>query len=118
MSNYNIEIDLMKIEDAKLKDILYDTQVKRCVCLPIDNEVGTITDALSVKNEETGEIERRSRKGVILKLTAFALPDPASEQSHLIKPAYSKTMYQQLSPELRRLVPWVGNLRPWEPKGK
>lgn len=118
MSNYNIEIDLMKIEGAKLKDILYDTQVKRCVCLPIDNEVGTITDALSVKNEETGEIERRSRRGVILKLTAFALPDPVSEQSHLIKPAYGKTMYQQLSPELRRLVPWVGNLRPWEPKGK
>ena len=118
MSNYNIEIDLMKIEDAKLKDVLYDTRVRRCVCLPIDNEIGTITDTLAVKNKETGQIERRPRKGVILKLTAFELPEPASEQTHLIKPAYNKATCQQLSPELRRLVPWVGNLRPWESKNK
>ena len=114
MSNYNVEIDLLKVKGARVADVKGNTRVRRCICIPIDNAVGTVTDSYFTRDQVTGERVEVRKKGVSLNLTAFELASKERGQSHLLKPSLSKETYESLTEEQRRMVPWIGNLKPWE----
>ena len=116
MSNYNIEIDLLKLSGAKVQDVRGIAETRRCICIPIDNKVGTVTDAYFARGEKPGEIVEVKKSGVCLSLTAFALRNGERGQSHLIKPAFSKETFDRMTEEQLRKMPWIGNLKPWEKK--
>lgn len=115
MSNYNIDIDLLKLEGAKVQDIQGNAQTRKCVCIPIDNRAGTVTDTYFARGK--GGLIEMKKKGVVLSLTAFEIRDDKDGQSHLIKPHLSREFYDNMTETERRQVRWIGNLRPWNPDG-
>ena len=96
MSNYNIEIDLLKLKGAKVADVQGKTQTKKCVCVPIDNSTGTVTDAYITRDQETGKRVEVKKKGVRLNLIAYEMQRKERGQSHLVKPSLSKEAMEQL----------------------
>ena len=117
MSNYNIEIDLLKLKGAKVADVQGNTETRRCICVPINNRVGTVTDAYFIRDERTGELVEVKKKGVTLVLSAFELQRKDRGQSHMIKPGFNKETFERLTDEQLREVPWIGNLKPWQMGG-
>ena len=103
----------MKLDGAKVQDVQGKTQTRRCVCVPIDNRVGTVTDAYFTRGQDTGELREVKLKGVLLHLTAFELRVKDKGQSHLIKPSFSRETYERMTDEQVRRVPWIGNVKPW-----
>lgn len=85
-------------------DIKGSTATRRCVVLPIDNMTGTVTDD-------------DARAGVHLNLTAFELREKARGQSHLIKPAFNRVVFDLVPGEVLRQVPFIGNMKPWTKDG-
>ena len=114
MPNFNIEIDLLKLNGAKVADVQGNTEVRRCICIPIDNHEGTITDAYFTRGEDSGELLEVKKKGVMLSLTAFELKKGENGQSHLIKPSLSREVTDRMDEGSRRRSPWIGNLQPWK----
>ncbi len=117
MSNYNIEIDLLKLKGAKVADVQGKTQTKKCVCVPIDNSTGTVTDAYITRDQETGKRVEVKKKGVRLNLIAYEMQRKERGQSHLVKPSLSKEAMEQLPEDQARLIPWIGNMKPWNNDG-
>ena len=117
MSNYNIEIDLLKLKGAKVADVQGKTQTKKCVCVPIDNSTGTVTDAYITRDQETGKRVEVKKKGVRLNLIAYEMQRKERGQSHLVKPSLSKEAMEQLPEDQVRLIPWIGNMKPWNNDG-
>lgn len=114
MSNFNIEIDLLKLKDAKVADVQGRSQTRRCICIPINNDFGTVTDSYLTRDPQSGEVQEVRKKGVTLKVVAYELKDPSKGQSHLLKPAVNKETYERLTEEDLRKMPWIGNVKPWE----
>lgn len=118
MSNFNIEIDLLKLKGAKVQDVQGRTETRRCICIPIENRIGTVTDAYFTRGELSGELVEVKKKGVMLALTAFELRSKERGQSHLLKPALAKDVFDNLSEEQQHKIPWIGNMKPWnKPEG-
>jgi hypothetical protein len=117
MSNYNIEIDLLKLKGAKVADVQGKTQTKKCVCVPIDNSTGTVTDAYITRDQETGKRVEVKKKGVRLNLIAYEMQRKERGQPHLVKPSLSKEAMEQLPEDQARLIPWIGNMKPWNNDG-
>ena len=44
MGNFNIQVDLTKLQGARVMDIQGNKSTRQCVVIPIDNKVGTIAD--------------------------------------------------------------------------
>ena len=105
MVNYNIECDLIKIDGAEVDGGF--------IRIPIDNEVGTVTDAYFAEDPISGEMNRVRRKGVILKLTALGPTHDDTDASHLIKPGFSAEHQAKMTKAELRRVRWIGNMKPW-----
>lgn len=104
MNNYNIEIDLLKIDGARPMEVLDGGSVRPGVWLPIDNRKGTVTCL---------------KDGVImLSMTALEQPHKVRGQSHLIKVHLNRETFDQMSRDERRQLSWIGNLRPWNKPGE
>ena len=99
MNNYNIEIDLTKMDGAQEIDVTAGSGIRHGVFLPIDPSTGTVT---------------KREKGVVLSLAALSQPHWVRGQSHLIKPRINKETLNKLTEEQRLQVPWVGNMKPWD----
>lgn len=113
MTNYNIEIDLLKLKRARVADV----EGEHGVFVPINNRIGTVSDAFQVMGQVSGTMVWQKRQGVILKLTALGMASGDRGQSHLIKPHISKGVFEQLTEEQLRKMPWIGNMRPWTKGG-
>ena len=105
MSNYDIEIDLLKLKGAKVEG--------ENVVIPINNKYGTVVDRYTGKDGRTGLPTEVFLDGVKLKLSAFELKNQLRGQTHLIKPSFNKQTYDCLTEEQLRSVPWIGTLKPW-----
>jgi len=113
MSNYNIEIDLLKLKGARVMD----AEGEHGIFVPINNTIGTVSDAFQVMGQISHTLVWQRRKGVILKVTALGMTSQERGQSHLIKPHISKEVFERLTEDQLKRVPWIGNLRPWELDG-
>ena len=91
--NYNITVDLMKGMGARVADV----DGYRCVCIPIDPASGhLVVDGAAC----------------LLKMTAFQVSG-CDGQTHLIKAMLSRDKLSRLTPQERRSLPFIGNMRPW-----
>lgn len=96
MSNFQLSIDLLKLQGAALQDLrAADGSVKRCLVLPL---------------WEAGLYE--GTKGVYLDLRAVELQNPQFEDTHFVKQSVSADRYKAMSEEERSAMPIIGNLRP------
>lgn len=96
MGNFQIKIDLLKLQGAVVQDMrAADGSVKRCVVIPV---------------WEAGVYE--GKKGVYLDLRAVELRTPQYEDTHLVKQSVTSERYNAMSEEERNNIPIVGNLRP------
>lgn len=92
--NYNIRLDLLKLNGACLQNIKGNTATKRCLIIPIDEN-----DSIFL-----GE------KGCHLSLIAFQLQTPKYEDTHCIKPSIPKNKRETMTPQQKEAIPIIGGL--------
>lgn len=93
MSNYNVKLDLLKLNGAFVTNLKGKTETKRCLVIPVEDS------GLYV-----GE------KGVYLNASAYELRERRYDQTHLVKAELSREKYQSLSEEERKQLPILGSL--------
>lgn len=93
MANYSIKTDLLKLQGAFVTDIKGKTATKRCVCIPID-ESGLFL----------------GKQGCYLNMTAIEMQNPRYEDTHCLKVAYDKAIYDRMTDEQKKAQPIVGGL--------
>lgn len=89
-TNYNIQVDLMKLAGARLED--------GCICLPCQEDGPVVSNGGSC----------------FLKLTAFEMAQKREGMSHLIKPSLSVDQKSGIGTFGLRAMQYIGNMRPWE----
>lgn len=97
--NYNIQIDLLKLRNAKVEDMIAGGRSRLCVCIPLEDNVGPI------KYDGTS---------CYLSLAAFELPEPKNGQTHFVKPLLPRSQVFGMSTAAVRAIPYVGNMKPWD----
>lgn len=98
MANYNIKIDLSKLEKVAVTDIQGRNGKVKCVVIPVDD------NAIYV-SEKTGNI--------YLDLIATERKTEEYGQSHIVKRKLG-AKWNEMSQEQRRNIPICGSLSPFE----
>lgn len=99
-SNYGIKVDLQKLQNAFLRNFTGKTAVKRCICIPIDDNPCLYL----------GE------KGCYLDLVAIEQENPRYGDTHYVRGNIPKELYDKMTEEQRNSYPILGNMRPIGPK--
>lgn len=115
MANINIKIALSKIDGAKVMDIQGKTRSRKCIVIPIDNEIGTVTDAYISRDSARidGQTTWKQSKEVYLNLVGIEFREKRYGQSHGIKAAISRGVMNRMSEEEVKSTPLIGNVKPW-----
>ena len=117
MANLNIKVALTKIPGAKVMDIQGKTTTRKCVVIPIDNELGTVIDSYHHSDGVSfqGEISPRWKKlqDVWLNLIGMEFKEQRHGQSHGIKANISRSTLAKMSEDDIRSTPIIGNIQPW-----
>lgn len=100
--NYNIQIDLMKLRNVTVEEMIVGGKPRRCACIPLEDNAGPI---------------RFDGESCYLALAAFELPNPKRGQTHFVKPLLPRTQVFGMSYEAVRAIPYLGNMRPWDKPG-
>ncbi len=95
-SNFGIRVDLLKMKNAFMRNIVGKTSTKRCIVIPIDD------------NKEMF----LSEKGCYLNLSAYAVSNSQYGDTHLIKGDLPKEVREAMTQEERNALPIYGNMRP------
>lgn len=104
MDNLNIDLNLLKFENAFITDIQGKKEVKRCVCIPVaENDIFVSVD------QQTGRA-----KAAYLHMTAWKSREEKYGQTHYITQSFSKE-YREAHPNMER-KPILGNGKPVETK--
>ena len=112
MGNFNIQVDLTKLPGARVQDIQGKKSTRRCVVIPIDNEVGTVADGY-ITNGPDGIPTMKSFNDVKLNLVAIEYKQQKYGISHGLKQSYSSQHYERMSEEEKHNSPWVGTVKGW-----
>lgn len=97
--NFNIRIDLMKLKNVTVEEMMVGGKPCHRVCIPVEDNAGPV---------------KFDGQSCFLSLAAFELPTPKDHQSHLIKPLLPKTQVFGMSYNAVRAIPYLGNMRPWD----
>lgn len=93
MENYNIKIDVRKLNDVSYVKI----KGRPCVVIPTDTNPEIFV----------------GQKGIYLNLAAFTLREPSRfGDTHLVKSSPDKTVVDAMTEEQRKAIPIIGNMRP------
>lgn len=112
MANLNLSIDLTKLKGAKVMDIQGTHMMRKCVVIPIDNELGTVCDGYFAKTPE-GLPTIRSFDDVKLNLVAIEYRQKKHGISHGLKPSFSREVSERMTEEEVYATPWMGTVKPW-----
>lgn len=99
-TNYGIRVDLLKLNNAFMKNLTGKMATKRCLIIPVDDNGCMFL----------GE------KGCYLNLTAFEISNPKYDDTHCIKGDLPKEVREQMSDEQLNALPILGNMRPIRPR--
>lgn len=99
MANYNINADLLKLGGAFVSNIKGKAEVKKCLCIPIE-DAGLIL----------------GQKGCYLNLTAYESRNSSYGQTHYLKPVLPKEKFEAMAEDQRRAIPIVGNMKEYRPE--
>lgn len=97
MANYNIKLDLSKLDKVAVSDIQGRNGRVKCVVIPIEDNNIYVSD-------KTGSI--------YLDLTAYERRQESYGQTHMIKPRIGGERWRSMSEEERKNVPICGSLAP------
>lgn len=97
MANYSIKVDLLKVKGAFSANIQGKTAKKLCLCIPI---------------EESGLFV--GQKGCYLNMTAIEMKNPQYGDTHCLKLAIDKDVYEKMTEEERNALPILGGLHAME----
>lgn len=97
MSNFQVKINLQKLNGSFITDLKGRTATKRCLVLPIED-----SDLFM------------GQKGVYLDLTAYQLKDSNNGKTHILKQSFSKERYNSLTEEQRRELPIIGDMNEFQ----
>lgn len=112
MANLNLSIDLTKLKGAKVMDVQGEFSTRKCVVIPIDNNLGTVCDGYTVKTPE-GLPTTRFFDDVKLNLIAVEYRQKRHGISHGLKPAFSREVSEKMTEEEVYATPWMGTVKPW-----
>ena len=101
MFNYNIRLDLLKLQGAFTRNLQGKTATKPCIIIPIDDNPGMYL----------GE------KGCYLNLSAYETQNNQYGDTHLVKQNLPKEVRERMTEEQRRSQPVLGNMAPMRPQG-
>lgn len=96
MSNFGIKVNLLKVHAAFLTNIKGATTTKRCIVIPIDDNM----------NLFEGE------RGIYLNLVALEMKEHKYQDTHLVKVSLEKQAYDAMTEEERNNQPIIGSMRP------
>lgn len=102
IENLNINLDLLKFDKSFIMDIPGKFMMKRCVCIPIDDN-----DLYISKDEATGKA-----KAAYLHLTAWKSREEKFGQTHYILQSFSEDYRKQHTPDEMKAKPIIGNGKP------
>ena len=101
MSNFNIRLDLLRLQGAFTRNLKGNTATKRCLIIPIDDNPGMYL----------GE------KGCYLNAVAYETQNNQYGDTHMVKPDLPKEVRERMTDDERRNQPILGNMRPMQPQG-
>lgn len=112
MANLNLSIDLTKLKGAKVMEIQGEFSTRKCVVIPIDNNLGTVCDGYTAKTPE-GQTTTRFFDDVKLNLVAIEYRQKKHGISHGLKPSFSREVSERMTEEEVYATPWMGTVKPW-----
>ena len=96
MTNSNINLNLLKVKGAFVKELQGKTAAKRCLVIPI---------------EDADLYEGKS--GVYLSLAAWENGNLQDGKTHLVKQSFSAKVRESMTDEERKNAPIVGDVKPF-----
>jgi len=99
-NNYNIRIDLLKLNGAFMRNMTGKTATKRCLIIPVDNNPSVFL----------GE------KGCYLNMVAYETESQQYGDTHFVRGDLPKEVRERMTDEQRKAVPILGNMRPIKPQ--
>jgi len=106
IENLNIDLDLLKFDKSFIMDIPGKAAVKRCVCIPIEDN-----DIYVSKDDATGKA-----KAAYLHLTAWKSSEEKFGQTHYVRQSLSQEFKDNHSSEEIKQRPILGNGKPVQMK--
>jgi hypothetical protein len=116
MANLNIQVDLTRLPGARVMDIQGNKQLRRCVVIPIDREVGTVIDGYMGKAQDGVSPEFKFFDDIKLNMVAVEYRTHRHGISHGLKPQFSKERVERMTEQQMYDVPWIGTVKPWNIK--
>lgn len=101
MFNFNIRLDLLRLQGAFTRNLKGKTATKRCLIIPIDDNPGMFL----------GE------KGCYLNAVANETQNNQYGDTHIVKPDLPKEVRERMTEDERHNQPILGNMRPMQPQG-
>jgi hypothetical protein len=99
-NNYNIRIDLLKLNGAFMRNMTGKTATKRCLIIPVDDNPSVFL----------GE------KGCYLNMVAYETDNQQYGDTHFVRGDLPKELRERMTDEQRKTVPILGNMRPIKPQ--
>jgi len=98
MKKLSIKIDGKKFIKSFLMDFKGQTEIKRCLCIPLeDNNI--------FESQKTG--------AAYIELTAIPYKEEREYGTHFLKLGVPKDKYNAMSEEQRNAIPFLGNVKPF-----
>lgn len=103
MESFNLYINLMKLQNVAYADINFsDTETKRCLCIPVED------NDLQVRPAEENKKER-----CFLSLACWRNRQPSKfGDTHTVRQDFTRDYYMRHSPEEMKDKPIIGGMRP------
>ena len=101
--NYNVKIDLKKLEKVAVMNIQGKNGLIKCVVIPVE--------------ENNIFVSEKANGGIYLDLKASEVREMRFGQSHILKRTVGKEAYSKMTKEEIINMPIVGNLSPYNGQG-
>ena len=101
--NYNVKIDLKKLEKVAVMPIQGKTGLIKCVVIPVE--------------ENNIFVSEKTNGGIYLDLKASEVREMRFGQSHILKRTVGKEAYSKMTKEEIINMPIVGSLSPYDNQG-
>ena len=104
--NYNIRINLLKLEGAGVMKIQGKSATKQCVVIPVvDNDIYlSLDEGMNIKSALLNAVAWENRQ------------ESKYGDTHSIKLELSKSMRDSMTKEEQSKIPFIGNMKPFAQK--